>query len=59
VRRGAVLALAGALLFALGIALGQALRDNPRPGGAETRVRTLQPLQLPPAQVTVTVTTTP
>jgi hypothetical protein len=49
---------AAAVVFALGVALGQALRDNPRPGGTQTRVRTLKPLQLPPARVTVTVTTT-
>jgi hypothetical protein len=54
-----VLGLAAAVvLFAVGVALGQALRDNPRPGGTQTRVRTLKPLQLPPARVTVTVTTT-
>lgn len=46
-----------ALAFALGVALGQALEDNPRAGGTQTRVRTLQPLQLPPAaRSTVTVT---
>jgi hypothetical protein len=53
-----LLVLAGAALFAVGVAFGQALEDNPRPGGTETRVRTLKPLQLPPARVTVTVTTT-
>jgi hypothetical protein len=52
------LVLAGALLFAGGIAVGEALHDNPRPGGTQTRVRTLTPLQLPPARITVTVTTT-
>jgi hypothetical protein len=57
--RIAVLLLAGVVVFAVGVALGQALGDNPRPGGAETRIRTLKPLQLPPAQVTVTVTTSP
>jgi hypothetical protein len=57
--RIALLALAGALLFAGGIAVGQALHDNPRPGGTQTHVRTLTPLQLPPARITVTVTTTP
>lgn len=30
--------------FAVGIALGQALHDNPRPGGVQTKVRTLPPL---------------
>ena len=38
--------LAAAILaaFALGIALGEALHDNPRPGGAQTVLRTLAPL---------------
>jgi hypothetical protein len=60
VRRGLLLALlaGGALLFVLGIALGQALEDNPRGGETQTSVRTLKPLQLPPARLTVTVTTT-
>jgi hypothetical protein len=53
------LVVAGVVVFAVGIALGEALHDNPRPGGEQTRVRTLKPLQLPPARVTVTVTTTP
>jgi hypothetical protein len=46
------------LLFGLGIALGQALRDNPRPGQNVTQVRTLRPLPIPPARETVTVTVT-
>jgi hypothetical protein len=45
-----------ALAFALGLAVGQALEDNPRPGGSVTKVRTLKPLPLPPARLTVTVT---
>ncbi|HET8607864.1 MAG TPA: hypothetical protein VFL66_12660 [Gaiellaceae bacterium] len=61
IRRGRVAALivAGAVLFALGVAVGEALHDNPRPGGTQTRVRTLRPLPLPPARETVTVTTSP
>ena len=39
------------LVFAIGIALGEALHDNPRPGGTQTLVRTL-------TLETVTVTTT-
>ncbi len=31
------------LVFLLGIALGEALHDNPRPGGTQTIVRTLEP----------------
>jgi hypothetical protein len=57
-RRLAALVVAGAVLFALGVALGEALHDNPRPGGELTRVRTLKPLQLAPPRITVTATTT-
>ena len=43
--------------FAIGVAVGESLRDNPRPGGTQTLVRTLQPLPLAPAaRETVTVT---
>lgn len=42
--------------FALGVAIGQALHDNPKPGGTRTSVRTLNPLPLAPARETVTVT---
>ena len=54
-----LLALAVAVvLFGLGVALGEALHDNPKPGGTQTIVRTLKPLPLvPAAQTTVTVTT--
>jgi hypothetical protein len=31
------------LVFLLGIALGQALHDNPTPGGTQTIVRTFRP----------------
>jgi hypothetical protein len=44
-----------ALAFALGVAVGDALDDNPSPGTSVTRVRTLKPLAVPPARVTVTV----
>ena len=48
-----------ALVFAVGVALGEALHDNPKPGGTQTLVRTLKPLPLAPAAVkTVTVTVT-
>ncbi len=56
-RRVALVAAAAALVFAVGIALGEALHDNPRPGGTQSIVRTLQPLPLAPAaRETVTVT---
>jgi hypothetical protein len=46
------------LVFAVGIAVGEALHDNPKPGGTQTLVRTLKPLPLAPAaRETVTVTT--
>jgi hypothetical protein len=45
-----------AVVFALGVAVGEALHDNPQPGGTQTLVRTLTPLQVPPAaRTTVTV----
>jgi hypothetical protein len=54
--RTAAAALGAAVVFAVGIALGEALHDNPQPGGTQTLVRTLTPLQLPPAaRTTVTV----
>jgi hypothetical protein len=49
--------VAGLVLFGVGVAVGEALHDNPRPGGTQTRVRTLTPTALPPARITVTVTT--
>ena len=36
------------LVFALGIALGEALHDNPRPGGTITLERTLSVQRVPP-----------
>jgi hypothetical protein len=45
------------VVFALGVGLGQALNDNPEPGGRQTLIRTLAPLPLAPAaRETVTVT---
>jgi len=46
------------LVFALGIALGEALHDNPSPGGDRTYVRRLRVREVgsPPRTVTVTVT---
>ena len=42
-------------VFAVGLALGEALHDNPKPGGERTTQRTLRPLPLAPRTVTVTV----
>ena len=55
-----VLVLVGlALAFLLGIAFARTLDERPRGGGAETIVRTLEPLpqNAPTRTVTVTVTT--
>lgn len=51
-------AVIGALvLFAVGVAVGESLHDNPKPGGTQTIVRTLKPLPLAPAaKETVTIT---
>jgi hypothetical protein len=48
----------GAVLvaFGVGVALGEALHDNPGSGKARTLVRTLSPLPIEPARDTVTVT---
>lgn len=55
--RIALIVVGAVLLFAVGIALGEALHDNPQPGGTQSLVRTLQPLPLAPAaRETVTVT---
>ncbi len=50
-----LLALVVVAVFAAGLALGESLKDNPKPGGTQTLVRTLKPLPLPPARETVTV----
>jgi hypothetical protein len=61
-RRGRVIALVVAVLllltlvFLVGLALGRAIEEGPEPGGTVTQVRTLQPVPLPPATRTVTVT---
>jgi hypothetical protein len=52
-RRRGLRAVVGAclvmLVFAIGVALGMALRDDPEPGGTVTIVRTLEPLPQTPA----------
>jgi hypothetical protein len=52
-RRRIVWALVLALVFAVGVALGEALHDNPRPGRTTTVNRTFT---LRPESATVTVT---
>jgi hypothetical protein len=53
-RRRVVWAFVLVLVFAVGIALGQALEDNPRPASTITQDRTFT---VPPESATVTVTT--
>ena len=43
-RKRVLLALAILAAFAVGIALGQALHDNPTPGGQQTLLHTTPPL---------------
>ena len=53
-RRRIFWALVLTLVFAVGVALGEALNDNPQPGSTTTQERTFT---LPPESSTVTVTT--
>jgi ferric-dicitrate binding protein FerR (iron transport regulator) len=53
-RRIVVWALVLALVFAVGVAFGEALNDNPQPGSTTTQERTITLL---PESSTVTVTT--
>lgn len=48
-RRRLAAALFGLIVFAVGIALGQALNDGPPPPSTATYVRTLEPLPQQPA----------
>ena len=43
-RKTIVVAVGVLVAFALGVALGQALHDNPQPGGVQTTLRTFPPL---------------
>ena len=55
--RGLAVPAGVVVVFAIGIALGQALHDNPRPGGKQTVIRTIRPASLTAAaRTTVTVT---
>jgi hypothetical protein len=47
------------VLFAIGVAVGQAMDDASPPSGTNTSIRTLEPATLSAETVTVTVTTTP
>jgi hypothetical protein len=58
VRRRLLVAIGLLLVFGVGVAVGEAINDNPKPGGTQTLVRTLRPVPLAPAALeTVTVTT--
>ena len=54
----ALLLVGVAVLFAAGLAVGQATNDNPDPGTTQTLVRTLAPGTVAPVPETVTVTVT-
>ena len=55
--RVVLVAVGAVIVFAVGVALGEALHDSPSTGGTQTLIRTLQPLPLAPAaRETVTVT---
>ena len=47
------------VLFAVGVAVGQAMDDASPPAGTNTSIRTLEPATLSAETVTVTVTTSP
>jgi len=53
----AIRLIALGLAFWIGLAIGKAIGDRPRPGGTQTLVRTLKPGTLPVPARTVTVTT--
>jgi hypothetical protein len=54
-----LLALVLGLVFFAGLAIGKAIEQAPQPGGSQTRLRTVEPATLAPAERTVTVTTAP
>jgi hypothetical protein len=57
VKKALAAVVGAAVVFAVGVAVGESLHDNPQPGGTQTLVRTLKPLPLAPAaRETVTVT---
>jgi len=57
VRRALLAGAALLVVFVVGVALGEALHDNPGRGSTQTLVRTLNPLPIAPAaRETVTVT---
>ena len=55
----AVRVVALLVVFAVGLAVGQATDDASPPAGTNTSIRTLEPATLSAETVTVTVTTAP
>jgi hypothetical protein len=55
----AVRVVALLVVFAVGVAVGQAMDDASPPAGTNTSIRTLEPATLSAQTVTVTVTTSP
>jgi hypothetical protein len=55
----AVRVVALLVVFAVGVAVGQAMDDASPPAGTNTSIRTLEPATLSAETVTVTVTTSP
>ncbi len=56
-RRLVVGVFVGVVIFVVGVAVGESLHDNPKPGGTQSLVRTLTALpHAPAARETVTVT---
>ena len=47
------------VVFAVGVAIGQAMDDAAPPAGTNTSIRTLEPVTLSAETITVTVTTAP
>ena len=53
IARWSFVAVAVLVFFALGIALGEALHDNPKPGGKVTLERTFRIPSVPPGSTAV------
>lgn len=54
--RVALAVVTAAVVFVLGLSLGRAVEQAPRPGGTQTGIRTIEPGTLPAVTRTVTVT---
>jgi len=47
------------IVFLIGLVVGRALEDAPKPGGTQTGVRTLEPSTLSPVHTVVVTVTSP